>query len=309
MIITVTLNPAIDKRLHVPQMKLGAVQRTSAQESTAGGKGLNVTRVVKQLGEQVLATGMLGGMNGEWIRQRLDRDEVSHDFVTIAGETRICLNIIDDSNGISSEILEQGPQISELEAAEMTDKIRKLAAPGVWMVMSGSLPAGLSAGFYGSLIEEAQKLGAKVLLDSSGPALIEGLKACPYVIKPNEDEIAQLTGESVFNESTFRQIASKLADQGLPNVIVSIGADGCLASIDGALYRVKPPRIEAVNAVGSGDSFMAGLAVAWKRGLNGADALRLATATGAANACSHGTGHVVLADVERLLAQVEIEVL
>ncbi|MNI18427.1 Tagatose-6-phosphate kinase [compost metagenome] len=306
MIVTVTLNPAIDKRLHVPALKVGAVQRTSAQESTAGGKGLNVSRVVQQLGEKVLATGFLGGMNGEWIKQRLDRDGIQHDFVAVNGETRICLNIIDDASGTSTEILEQGPQVTEKETADLLNKIRQLAAPDVWFLISGSLPSGISRDIYAVIIREAQARGAKVVLDTSGPALLEGIQAGPYAIKPNQDEILQLTGETSFDEQSFANMMPKLAEQGINHVIVSMGAEGSIASFDGILYRVKAPRIQAVNAVGSGDSFVAGLAVAWERGWSGAEALRLATAAGAANAYSPGTGDVKLQDVERMMTEVQV---
>lgn len=292
-IVCGALNPAIDKRLHLSRLRPGEVHRATRTEATAGGKGLNVARVARALGAPVLAAGFAGGSNGGWLRARLEEAGIGQHWIAIGGETRICLNLIDDSDGSSTEVLEPGPAIAEAEAEAFADAWAGLCAPGRWMTLSGSLPRGLGDDYYARLIGMARERGARVALDTSGAALELGVRAGPDTVKPNEDEFRQWTGADPRDERAVRELASRLGGCGVRTLIVSLGREGCVAATpEGELWRAVPPAIQAANAVGSGDSFVAGWTVARSRGLPVPEALRLATAAGAANAMAPGTGDV-----------------
>lgn len=307
-ILCVALNPSIDKRLHVDRLRLGEVQRAINHESTAGGKGLNVARVVAAIGAKVSVTGFIGGSNGDWIRNRLKHEGIDQDWIVIAGETRVCLNLIDDREGTSTEILEPGSLISSCEADAFRKLWHDLAVPGRWITLSGSLPRGLGEAYYADLIAAAKSRGANVVFDASGAALAQGAASGPHTVKPNEEEFRQWTGSDPRDTQAIRGLAEELGHRGVRTLIVSLGRDGCIAaSPGGALWRSIPPSVQAVNAVGSGDSFVAGWTVASASGLALPDALRLATAVGAANALTETTGSVDRRTVEELLEQVIVE--
>ncbi|WP_144937654.1 1-phosphofructokinase [Paenibacillus sp. 32O-W] len=309
MITTVTLNAAIDKTYYVDRFELGKVTRVPKMHALPGGKGINVARVIHLLGESSLATGFIAGSNGRFIEKKLTEQGISHDFVTIEGESRICLNIIDRSSGESTEILEQGPTAAQMDQTAMEAKVKELAERSGILCFSGSLLAGVPTDFYARLIATAKSAGAKVFLDTSGDALLAGIEAVPYFIKPNEDEVAKIIGHPLEKESDLYDSVQGLMERGIACVVVSLGENGSLAGVEGQLYRVKAPRIEAVNTVGCGDSFVAGMAVGVARGLPVEECLRLATASGSANALTEEAGNVRLDDVQRLIAEVSIELL
>ena len=188
MILTVTMNPSIDTRYQLDKLIIDDVNRVTP-EKTAGGKGLNVSRVLLQLGDDVLATGLLGGHMGAYMAELMDADGVKNDFVPIAGETRICLNILHEGN--QTELLESGPQIAPAELEAFTAKFAELAAKADVVTLSGSLPRGVDAGYYAELVKIAEEAGAKVLLDTSGASLEAALEsdAKPELVKPNLTEI------------------------------------------------------------------------------------------------------------------------
>ncbi|RKP49913.1 1-phosphofructokinase family hexose kinase [Cohnella endophytica] len=306
-IVCTALNPAIDKRLHLPKLTIGEVHRVAHMEATAGGKGLNVARVARALEAPVIASGFIGGKNGEWIREELTQAGIEQQWTAIAGETRTCLNLIDDSNGSSTEVLESGPPISQEESAAFVSLWRALCVPGRWMTLSGSLPRGLSPSFYSQLIEIARSKGASVVLDTSGVPLEKGVEAGPHTIKPNEQEFRQWTNSDPRDEKAMLGLAKELSSYGVKTIIVSLGREGCIAATaDGRLLRAKAPVIHAINAVGSGDAFVAGWTVACARGMEMSDALRYASAAGASNAMSSGTGVIDPSLIPALAAEVQL---
>ncbi|WP_127585152.1 1-phosphofructokinase [Paenibacillus koleovorans] len=307
MITTVTLNAAIDKTYFVDGFELGRVSRASRMISYPGGKGVNVARVAYLLGGPVRATGFVGGSNGSYIERQLEQQGIANDFVRVEGESRLCLNIIDPVNGRSTELLEQGPEIEEAQAAAMKHKIRELAAQSKIVTLSGSLPKGLPASFYAELIAIVRAEGAMAFLDASGDALVQGIQAKPFLIKPNEDEVEKILGKKLERVEDVYSSVYQLMRDGIRCVVVSLGAEGSVAGYDGIVYRIHAPRIEAVNTVGCGDSFVAGMAVALERGDSIQQALKLATATGTANALMPEAGNVRLEDVSLFLEQVRIE--
>ncbi|MCS7458997.1 1-phosphofructokinase family hexose kinase [Paenibacillus doosanensis] len=312
MITTVTLNAAIDKTYYMARFPLGRVSRVKQMYAEPGGKGINVARVIHQLGLPVTATGFLGGYNGDWIRMALSRQGIAHDFVQVEEESRLCLNMIDEEVGVSTEVLEPGPSIPDRAMEQLSAAVGRLAARSRIVCFSGSLPSGVPSGYYAELIGIVKQAGALAFLDTSGEALRSGVQAVPDFIKPNEDEIVQLLGEEMNGEaaSSSRTLQEKLASlqaRGMAGVTVSLGAEGSLSSFDGSLYRAAAPRIEAVNTVGCGDAFVAGMAVSTAQELPAEERIAFATAVGTANALNAKAGYVKASDVERLLREVSVE--
>jgi tagatose 6-phosphate kinase len=267
---------------------------------------VNVARVLRQLGhEQVTATGFTGGYNGRFIAEQVRQLGITEQFVPVTGESRLCLNFIDGIDGSSTEVLEPGPELGQQQAEEMKQKLALLAAESRIVILSGSIPQGLPADLYADLIRIAASHGADVFLDASGAPLARGLEAYPQFIKPNEDEI--LPWMSGTGEHAAATALYALMDKGISHVVVTLGAHGALAGIRGRLFRVRIPRIEAVNTVGCGDAFVAGFAYAYARDWTAEQSLRHAAAAGCANALSPIAGDVRMNDHERLAQQVMVE--
>jgi tagatose 6-phosphate kinase len=309
MITTVTLNAAIDKTYYLSRFPLGQVSRVQQMFAEPGGKGINVARVIHLLGQPVTATGFLGGSNGGWIRKGLDQQGIHHDFVSVDGESRLCLNMIDESTGESTEVLEPGPTISEKVMDELAETVTRLAGKSEIVCFSGSLPGGVPNDYYAQLITIVKQAGALAFLDTSGAALHAGIQASPYFVKPNEDEIAQLFGASDVESLSLRQQLNSLNDRGIEVISVSLGSEGSYTSHagEGEGYRVKAPLLQVVNTVGCGDAFVAGMAVAVARKLPMEKCLAYATAVGSANALTPKAGYVLPQDVNKLLSKVIVE--
>ena len=304
MILTVTMNPSIDIAYPLAgPLKVDDVNRVEPIK-TAGGKGLNVSRVLGQLGDDVLATGLLGGRMGDFIADRLDECGVAHDFARIAGESRVCIAVLHEGN--QTEFLEAGPEVSGDELAGFGEKFRGLAGRADVVTMSGSLPRGVPVDFYATLCQEAKAAGRKFLLDTSGQRLAEGIKARPDFIKPNKDEIEALRGRPVKDEADVVREVQAFLDDGIPLAVVSLGAAGSIAGCSEGLFRVTVPHIECRNPVGSGDSFVAGAAAGFARHLPVTDLLRLAAACGTANAMEEESGFVRKDTVKTLLPQITV---
>lgn len=306
MITTVTLNAAIDKTYYLNNFVYSSVMRVKHIHSVPGGKGINVARVIHQLGGDVLTTGFIGGKNGEFIENELTKQGIRHDFIKILGESRLCLNIIDESNGTSTELLEPGPEIKKDCLIEMKKHISNLSKRSKVLVFSGSLPIGSPFDFYHELIQISKSEGAKVFLDTSGEALIKGIESHPFLIKPNKEEVSNLLKSSIDQQGLYMKIKEMNAG-GIACVVVSLGAEGALVGYAGCLYRIKAPLVSAVNTVGCGDAFMAGMAFAYSKGDQMEDCLKYATAVGAANALTYEAGNIRKEDVRYLVTQVQIE--
>ena len=296
MILTVTMNPSVDTRYQLDTLVIDEVNRVSP-EKTAGGKGLNVVRVLGQLGDAAVATGLLGGHMGAYMAELMDADGIKHDFVPIVGETRICLNILHEGN--QTELLESGPAIEPAELEAFTAKFAELAAKADVVTISGSLPRGIDAGYYAKLVKIAHEAGAKVLLDTSGASLDAALAADvkPELVKPNLTEINGLLGTSFTPDDAPALRDALAADErfaGIPWVVVSMGAAGSVGFHDGKAFRVVTPPIAAVNATGSGDSTIAGFAHAIAAGADDVTVLKTANTCGKLNAMDPKTGHLVM---------------
>jgi len=307
MITTITFNPAIDKRYYVNEISLGEVQRVIEVENTAGGKGLNVSRVASLLGEKVTATGLLGGANGDFIAKELIKMGIENKFQSIRGETRTCLAIIDDDKN-QTELLESGPEISHEEFTSWMTIYRELLNTTDIIVASGSLPKGLSDDIYSIIIKEAKEKGVKFFLDTSGQSLIKALDSTPYFIKPNTDEIKLITNKESNSKEDIIKAIKYLLSKGIEMVTVSLGKGGSITGHGEKLYEAIIPEVQAVNSVGSGDSFTAGMAVAIKRGMTMEDAIKFASACGTANAMEKQTGFIKQENVDSLFQRIQVNI-
>lgn len=308
MILTVTMNPAIDTAYQLDKLVIDDVNRVMPKK-TAGGKGLNVSRVLTQLGDDVVATGLLGGHMGAFMGELMDADGIKHDFTPIAGETRICLNILHEGN--QTELLESGPEVSADELAAFTAKFDELVKQADCVTVSGSLPKGVPADYYVGLLALATEAGVPLLLDTSGAALNAALESSyePTLVKPNLTEINALLGTSYTPDQVADLAAALQADerfQGIPWVVVSMGSAGSFGFHDGKVYRAVVPPIPAVNATGSGDSTIAGFAHAIAAGADPVTVLKTGNTCGKLNAMDPQTGHLVIEKWDEVYNAIEV---
>ena len=306
MIITVTLNAAIDKSLSVPNFRLGRRHRTVEQTTMPGGKGVNVARTLKSLGQPVIATGFAGGPTGTRIVEQLTEESILNDFVRIREESRTNTAVHDPTNGETTEINERGPAVSGKEIELFRDKLLYLARGADVVVFAGSLPRGVEADVYAQLIKEVRKAGVQTVVDADGDPMRLAVRAEPDVISPNVIEAEELVGHE-FNDDEDRVIAVReMVALGAREAIMTL-PDGCVASVllDGAptLHRVWIEPREAVAAVGAGDAFLAGFVAARYTGSPAAECLRFGVACGAESTQRLGAGLIEPREVERLLGR------
>ncbi len=287
-VLTVTANPAIDRVYFVDDFIMGEVRRPLKTVFTAGGKGLNVSRVANLLGAEVIATGFAGGYTGSFITAEIEKSGIQQRFTQIKGETRICINITDKA-GASGEILEKGPVITHDEEKAFFDSFKVSIKDCDVITVSGSLPEGLTADFYTEIAKNAVKNNKKVIFDTSGKTLKDIIKSKPYMIKPNKDEFLQLTGIKNFKAE---EALLALKEMGVEIPLISLGKDGAVAMIEGKFYRFVVPFVKVVNTVGSGDSTVAGIATGISRGMSILDSIRLGMAAGISNTQFESTGMV-----------------
>lgn len=309
MILTVTINPALDKNYVVPGFSLDGIHRVESMSAVPAGKGLNVSRVLKNLGVDTLATGIIGGYTGKQIEEELKRLGVSYDFVSIPGESRTNVLMYDPAQGIHVELKEPGPSIPKNAWKKLGQKIRQLVPSCSWVVFAGSPPPGTAGEIYASLIRDVKSLGVKVALDTRGSWLREGIKAQPDLIKPNWAEFQELVGRCDSTEHGLEK-ARELALQGIGTVVVSMGAKGALAVHQGNSYLVQRlPSIEAISPIGSGDTLVAGLLSKWQDGFDFAAAFRFALAAATSNAAHFGAGVFDPQEVRRLEQDIIIDII
>jgi tagatose 6-phosphate kinase len=307
MILCVNPNAAIDKTVVVEHFSLNAIHRPSFELALPGGKGCNVARVAKALGQQPVVTGWVGGHAGQFIEDGLRAEGIDTAFIHTAVESRDCLSILDPASGTMTEIYERGRPVAP-EELEAFYSLFKTWLPKVELVtLSGSLPPGVPADFYAKLICTAREVGVRVILDSSGEPLRRGLEeGRPDLLKCNRAELSGLLGKPLESLDDLRREIRGLAGKQCQQVVITLGGAGAVAADGEKIWLAQAPRVEAVSAVGSGDAFLAGLACGLleKRPLE--DALRLAIAAGSANALQIGAGRLKVADVELLLEQVKV---
>ena len=306
MITTVTLNPAIDTRYFIEDFKEGRLFRAEKTIKSPGGKGLNVTKVLRQMGADVVATGIIGGKNGEWIQENLKKMDIKEEFYVSSAETRVCIAIL--AKHSETEILESGEELTDSDLRAFEKKLMELVEKSDVITMSGSLPKGMEAGYYQKLVELVNRKGKKVILDTSGKSLLEGVKGKPYLIKPNFDELEYVLGESIDGRDKIKKAVEKLKNLGAQNVLVSLGGEGAIYFGE-EILKITIPKIKIHNTVGSGDSSVAGFAKGLDDGLELNEILKLSMACGMSNAQSMETGRVIPEDVKEFMENITVEVL
>lgn len=306
MILTVTLNAAIDKRYVVEGYQVGEVNRVKECAYVPGGKGLNVSKPASIYGAEVVATGFVGGHAGNYIEEALEPFGIKSAFYHVKDESRSCINIWDEVNHVQTEFLEPGFTLTEADFEGFMEKFRELVKDADVVAMSGSVPKGLDGTAYQKLVKIVKEAGKKVILDTSGKLLEMGIEACPTMIKPNIDEIRMLTGKPCDNLDDIITAAKDVHNKGVDIVAVSLGADGSFVVCDSGVYQAKVPKIDAVNTVGCGDSMIAGFALGISEGLSMEGILRKASAISAAAAMREETGFFVKEDMEKIFPEIEI---
>jgi 1-phosphofructokinase family hexose kinase len=306
MIYTVTLNPAVDKELVVPAIEVDTVLRSQEINIDYGGKGFNVSRMLDALGSRSVALGFAGGYNGKLLRDGLDSLGIESDFVWVNGETRTNVSIVTEIPSHYIKVNEPGPVISAEAREALKEKVRALARLGDWWVLAGSLPPGVPSIFYAELIQLVQEAGAHVVLDTSGEALRWGCGAQPFLAKPNEIELKQLTGLLVNSSDEIAAAARALHASGIENVVVSLGKDGAMLVDEQGVQQAASPKIQERNPIGAGDSLVGGLVWGLSEGLSIPEALRWGIACGAATASMSGTAVGSRHLVEELLPRVKL---
>lgn len=306
MIGTITLNPAVDRRYNIDSLDKNTVKRTEDYHASAGGKGLNVSRVLKALGEDVSAFGFLGGTTGDFIRKEVSKLDIGDKFTSIEGTTRTCLNIIDD-DGNNIEVLEKGPTISRKDRDKFLKEFKNEIDNFEVITISGSLPKGLDNEIYSKIIEIANSKEKKVILDTSGDALTENLKSKPFLVKPNREELENITGIELDNDSNIRKAAQIVLDKGARNIAISLGSEGMYFFGEEGNFKVDIPKIEVQNTVGSGDSSVAGFAYGIFKGLSIEETLKYSNACGMSNAMRKSTGSIDFDTVKELIEEIVVK--
>jgi len=289
MIVTVTMNPAIDKTVEVETFVHGGLNRVKHIIMDAGGKGINVSKTIKALGGESIATGFIGGNNGNVIVNMLASDKVNAEFVTVDGETRINTKIA-EADGTVTELNEAGPKISEEEQKKLEEQLMNYAKEGTWFVLSGSVPAGVPKSIYGDIIRKVHEKGAKVFLDADGELFMQSLAAKPDVIKPNRVELEKYIGaDHSLTEEELLNIGNELLEQGIGTVIISLGHEGALFLTKEESLKCPSISIEVHSTVGAGDALVAAFTYSMDKGEDFEACAKLGIATSAGAVSTEGT--------------------
>ncbi len=308
MILTVTLNAAIDRTVAVPNFRLGRRHRAVESRTVAGGKGVNVARALKLLGRPVIVTGLAGGGTGARIKERLTEESILHHFTEIEGESRTNLAVIDPTSGEQTEINERGPEIRQSEVDEFIERLLYLARGASLCVLAGSIPPGVDPAVYARLIGELQRLGVAAVLDTDGDPMRLGMRAEPAVVAPNVAEAEEAVGHEFNDPDDLAMGLAGLAEMGAREAVITREA-GCSAIVDDAgrhAYQAAIEPLEPVSGVGSGDCFLAGYVAARYEGAAPRECLAYGVACGAESTQHFGAGNLNPNEVDRLLPRVEV---
>ena len=309
MILTVTLNTAIDRTMAVPNFRQGNRHRSVESRTVAGGKGINVARAIARLGRPVLATGLAGGPTGHRLVEELTGEAILHDMTPIAEESRINLAVIDPTSGEQTEINERGPEVTASEVESFLARLDYLARGASICVLAGSLPPGVDLDIYARIVRELRARGVTVLLDADGEPMRAGVRAGPSAITPNELEAEELVGHEFEDPGDLASGLAQLLELGADEAIVT-RTEGCVAAVGEAserrFYEVRTEALEPVSSVGSGDVFLAGFVAARYDGAPADECLAFGVACGAESTQHLGAGSVDPDRVERFLGDVEV---
>lgn len=306
MIATITLNPSVDKSVLVNGLVLEETNRGSNYIRYPAGKGINVSRVIHELGGETTAYGFMGGFDGEILMSLLRRQGVPHDFTEISGEIRSNFIITDLKSSSQTRIDAPGPNISPEELENLKNKLRDLRPRPQYAVIAGSVPPCVPSNIYREFINYAHRQGIKTVLDADGVWLKEGMKAKPDIIKPNVNEAEELLGVRLKDEEAIISAVAKLIEMGVEIAIISRGKDGMIVANKEVMLKLVPPVVEVDSTVGAGDASVAGLVLKLSSGANLVEAARMGVAAGTATAITPGTELCHRSDVDRILPLVAV---
>ena len=299
MIYTVTLNPSIDFIVRIDKVEIGEVNRMESDDKFAGGKGINVSRILQRLGVDNTATGFIGGFTGRFVTDGLDAEGIKTKFVAVDQDTRINVKIKADQE---TEINGAGPVINEYQLAELEAVLSSVSADDV-VVFAGSAPSNLGNKVYNKLIPLVRETGAQVVCDFEGQTLLDSLAYQPLLVKPNNHELGEMFGTVCKTDEDIIHYAKKLQEKGAVNVLISMAGDGAiLITEDGQNIKMGTPKGKVVNSVGAGDSMVAGFVAGYLRGGSYEEALKSGTAAGSATAFSEGLASLEM--YEKMLKQI-----
>ncbi|WP_105301371.1 hexose kinase [Anaerococcus marasmi] len=306
MILTITANPSVDISYQLEKFNIDDVTRTSDIEKHAGGKGIHVGYVLKELGSKPVHSGFAGGKLGEFIEEGLENRGQEARFVKIKGDTRNCIAILHE--GKQTEILEAGPTISKEEEEEFLNKLDQISEGCNIINISGSLPKGLTSDFYKEIIKYAKKHDKFVSVDTSGNTLKDMINAeeKPDLIKPNETEIADVLGRKI-EKKDLKEILKQEPFKDIPYIIVSMGKDGAMVKIKDKIYNAKVPKVEAVNPVGSGDSSLAGALFAIDEGKSDEEIIKTSMTCGLLNVLTEEIAHIEIEKFDKYFEEIKVE--
>ena len=305
MITVAGFNTAIDRFIQLDALVPGQVHRARGEQVYPGGKGVHVAQTIAALGERVQLVGLIDTPHRPLIEQRMRERGVLFHGVEIVGEVRHCL-ALQDAHGRITEVLGQGPLLAPAEREALLRECRRSVDESEWVILSGSVPRGFAADVYAELIDHVQRRGKRCLVDASGEVMRHAVGAKPFLVKPNRDEISEWTGRAVEDLAAAKQAVLALREQGIAMPVVTLGELGAIAADDSGIWHARLAASNVRNTVGSGDCFLAGIAVALQRRLPLEQALRLGVACGVANAQTEETGFVERGSVDALLPMVEV---
>jgi len=307
MIITVTMNPAVDKTVEVETLQCGELNRLENIINDAGGKGINVSKTIKALGGSSLATGFIGGSSGMSIENVLNKMQIKCDFVHIDAQTRTNMKVVEKSGRVT-ELNEPGPQITKSDMQKLINKLENYAKEDTLFIFAGSVPNSVDKNIYKLLIEKIKKKGSKVFLDADGELFTQALEAKPNIIKPNRFELETLYKmENKASENELIDMGKKLLDGGIDLVVISLGKEGALFLNKDKVLKCDALKVEAHSTVGAGDAMVAALAYSINNNMSFEDCIKLAIATSAGAVTTKGTKPPALELVEKLKQQVIIK--
>lgn len=301
MIYTLTLNPSIDYVLKIDKFEDGQTLRSNTEEKYPGGKGIMVSKLLKNLGENSINIGFLGGFTGDFIRKKLNDLGIEEDFTRIEDDSRINVKLKYETE---TEINAQGPQITEEEIEDFLNYLDQLQEDD-FVIISGSIPKSLGDDFYRVIVNLLEMNNVRFALDTSGKKLFNLSSYKPFLVKPNRDELSEIFEDNIDSDEKIVKYARKLIEQGAENVIVSLGKDGSIFVDNSVAYKAKPIEGKLINSVGSGDSMVAGYIYGYMKGLSKLDSYKLAIACGSATAFSPDIAEKEL--IDEIFKKVELE--
>jgi len=308
MIFTVTLNASVDSIWKIENYNIGHINRVEKNVplNIAGGKGINVARVINKLGGNVLATGFVGGQRGKFIETKLNEEKIKHEFIHVDGESRECLTIIDSIEKTETKINGTGPEISLSEIKKFKDLFLKILPNCTIVCLSGSLPPGVPKDIYKDLITLSNEKNVPVILDASNDGLKKGIIAKPFMVKPTDEEVEEvLQTHNIESDYEIIRAAKYFLDKGAELVIITRGAKSAIMCNHKNSWKIIPPDVKVISSVGSGDAFVGGFASGIAAGNSILDAFKLGIAAGAANAEKLTSGDISYDRVQELLEGVK----